>query len=270
MSSQHKDTYWTLWQVLNWIICRKPQNQPPWQFTAFEQDGSGVPDRELLPPLEIDAAQPGKAELGIRNLETGEVTEYILREPLPIDNVVDAAERALVNTLQKGSMKVRGRSPGNDLHDEVDARNWVTPQFTDKQGVKIRSTEFEDIRFLADEIQREWPETSQGLLHHFLSGGDKDQPDESSPSAHSSKHDKKPSSRKHDAIDDALLKNRISNVLALARDRWPDPKRRPGYMPMAKELVRAQGKSLEFKSETVRKILAGTYPTSQRLGISKL
>ena len=82
--------------------------------------------------------------------------------------------------------------------------------------------------------------------------------------------DKKPSSRKHDAIDDALLKNRISNVLALARDRWPDPKRRPGYKPMAKELVRAQGKSLEFKSETVRKILAGTYSASQRLGISKL
>jgi hypothetical protein len=74
--------------------------------------------------------------------------------------------------------------------------------------------------------------------------------------------------RSHDAIDDARLRNRINNVITLARNKWPDQKKRPGPRIMAKELQRTHGKSLEFKSETVRKILDGTYPPSKRLGIS--
>jgi hypothetical protein len=63
------------------------------------------------------------------------------------------------------------------------------------------------------------------------------------------------------------LKNLIKNVLTLANKKWPDPEKRPGIAPMAKELVREHGKSLEFKLETIRKILAGTYPASKHLGI---
>jgi hypothetical protein len=93
---------------------------------------------------------------------------------------------------------------------------------------------------------------------------------ESSTTAHPSENDEKHSKRKHDAADEALLKNRIDKVLTLARKKWPNSNNRPGYKPMARELVREHGKSLGFKFETVRKILAGTYPASKRLGISGL
>ena len=93
---------------------------------------------------------------------------------------------------------------------------------------------------------------------------------QNSTNAHPSENDEKHSKRKHDAADDALLENRIYNVLTLARQKWPDSNKRPGYKPMAKELVRVHGKSLGFKFETVRKILAGTYPASKRRGISGL
>ncbi len=93
---------------------------------------------------------------------------------------------------------------------------------------------------------------------------------ESSTTAHPSENDEKHSKRKHDAIDDARLKNRIDNVIISARKKWPDSKKRPAYKEMAKELVRVHGKSLGFQFETVRKILAGTYPASKRRGISGL
>lgn len=168
MSNQHEDTYWTLWQVLNWIICRKPENLPPSYFTAIQQVRAGLPDRKLLPPLEIDGAHPGEAEYATHDPNTGQVTEWYAKEPLPVDSIVDDAENALTNTVQKRTIKIIVRSVGADLHEEANAWLWVNPHFTDRQGVRIRSTEFEDPRFLADEVKKEWPETSNGLLAKYV------------------------------------------------------------------------------------------------------
>ena len=281
MSIQHEDTYWTLWQVLNWIICRKPENLPPWQFTALEQVRSGIPDRELLPPLEIDEVQPEKAELGIRNLETGEVTDYFVAERLPIDSVVDDAERALINTLQKGPIKAISKPPGSDLYEKVDALPWVALRFTDKQGAMAGSTEFEDLRFLADEIKLEWPEDSPGLLALHLpeivsglsqiEGG-----------TTATRHDqpKNKGQRKADAEQggpqkslspkEQVHKYEIENILRMARQLWPEAKKRPEVRRMAKDLLAEHGDEISFQFEAVRKILDGSYPPSQRFDIAGL
>lgn len=76
--------------------------------------------------------------------------------------------------------------------------------------------------------------------------------------------------RIRDPQEDAMLKNRIEMVLALARRKWPDPKSRPGVKPMARELVRLHRNELGYKFDAVRRILDGTYSVSRRFGISGL
>jgi hypothetical protein len=93
---------------------------------------------------------------------------------------------------------------------------------------------------------------------------------ESNTTAHSSEKNEKHFKRKHDAADEALVKNRINKVLALARKRWPDSRKRPDYATMARELVREHRTSLELRFEAVRKILAGSYSASKRRGIPGL
>ena len=83
---------------------------------------------------------------------------------------------ALSNALKKGSIKAIGRPPGGDLYEEMGALFWRSSRFTDKQGAKAGSTEFEDIQFLADEIRQEWPEASRGLLAEYISERDEQSP----------------------------------------------------------------------------------------------
>lgn len=75
---------------------------------------------------------------------------------------------------------------------------------------------------------------------------------------------------KRDGVADAALKPRIKRVLAIARRKWPDPKKRPEIDVMAKELARVHSRELQYKFETIRKILKGTYKTSKRLDIDGL
>lgn len=83
--------------------------------------------------------------------------------------------------------------------------------------------------------------------------------------------EKKPQARRsRDVEADANLTNRIEMVLAKARRRWPDPKKRPEIDVMAKELERLYGKELGYKFQTIRKILRGTYRSLVRLGIPGL
>ena len=76
--------------------------------------------------------------------------------------------------------------------------------------------------------------------------------------------------RKRDVEADAKLKNRINKVLAKARTKWQDPKKRPEIDVMAKELFRLHKKDLGYKFEAIRKILRGTYGPSVRLKIDGL
>ena len=85
------------------------------------------------------------------------------------------------------------------------------------------------------------------------------------------------SNRKRNVETDAILKNRIEMVLAAARRRWPDPKKRLAIDVMAKDLERLereqklpQKKRHGYKFETIRKILSGTYKTSIRHKIAGL
>ena len=74
--------------------------------------------------------------------------------------------------------------------------------------------------------------------------------------------------RRHTKEADVRLANRIKIVLSVAKRRWQDQTNRPGRNEMARLLgedkaVRATG----YKSQTIRKILDGTYSASRRLDI---
>jgi len=93
----------------------------------------------------------------------------------------------------------------------------------------------------------------------------------------SDKEEKPQAKRKRDVGADAKLRSRIENVLAKARRKWRDPKKRPAIDVMARELERLDRdpklphkERLGFKFETIRKILKGTYKTSARLKIAGL
>ncbi len=268
LSSQLEETFWTLWQVLNWIICRKPENLLPWYFNAIEQVKAGISDREL-------SEEP---VLGIRNPETEEVTDYYVAKRTPLDDLVDDAIEALTNKLKKGSLKAIGGRRETGEYEEINGLAWWTLILTDKQGARSRSGEFEDIRFLADEIKRGWPETSNGLLALELSGKESNH-SQAEGSTNAARHDQQEnkSQRKADAEQDAhprsvsfkdrALKDEIEKVRRLARQQWPKAKERPEVRRMARELLDKSGKEIPFKFETVRKILDGAYSPSQRLNI---
>ncbi len=59
-----------------------------------------------------------------------------------------------------------------------------------------------------------------------------------SPAESSDKHKRPRRNRKHDVEAVANLKNSIEKVLAKARNKWPDPKKRPEIDAMARELER--------------------------------
>ncbi len=90
--------------------------------------------------------------------------------------MVDDAENALVNILQRGPIRAIGRPPGSGPYEKVSALFWVSSRFTDKQGAESGSAEFEDIRFLADKIKQKWPEASRGLLAEYISERDEQSP----------------------------------------------------------------------------------------------
>ena len=73
--------------------------------------------------------------------------------------------------------------------------------------------------------------------------------------------------RKHDTEKDALLRNKLEQVLAAARTL--KGKSGMAIRPLA-EMVSRQKKDQGFGEETVRKILAGRYPAQKRLGIAGL
>ena len=67
---------------------------------------------------------------------------------------------------------------------------------------------------------------------------------------------------------DALLTNRINTVLSVANRLWPEPTNQPGRNEMAKLLVFDEHvRKTGYKSQTIRKILNGTYSASRRLDI---
>ncbi len=82
--------------------------------------------------------------------------------------------------------------------------------------------------------------------------------------------DQEQTNRKRDVEADALLKNQIEAVLALARTEWPKGKKFPGTKPAAKDLLRKHRGKLNYKFSAVCKILDGTYPASRRLGIPSI
>lgn len=73
--------------------------------------------------------------------------------------------------------------------------------------------------------------------------------------------------RRRNAQDAALQRNRIEAVLAAAKARWPDRRKRPATTVMVKELDRLK-RTQGFAPDTLRKILAGKYAPATRLGIN--
>jgi hypothetical protein len=74
--------------------------------------------------------------------------------------------------------------------------------------------------------------------------------------------------RKRNPEKDMILKLKIETVLAAAKRLWPEGKRPPGRNQAARRLVDEDTvKETDYAVETLRKILRGTYPVSQRLGI---
>ena len=73
--------------------------------------------------------------------------------------------------------------------------------------------------------------------------------------------------RKTDTAEDALLRNRIDQVIAAARAI--DPKGAMDLRPLSEEVYQ-RNKRQGLKPGTVRKILAGRYPAQKRLGIAGL
>ena len=82
--------------------------------------------------------------------------------------------------------------------------------------------------------------------------------------------DKDPRKRNRGAEADAILKNRIEMVKAVARTEWADKNKRPGWKTMARHLEETQGKKLGYERGAIRLILKGTYKASKRLGIPGL
>jgi hypothetical protein len=66
------------------------------------------------------------------------------------------------------------------------------------------------------------------------------------------------------------LKDEIEKVLRIARQQWPEAKKRPEVRRMAKDLLAEHGDEISFQFEAVRKILDGSYPPSQRFDIAGL
>ena len=90
--------------------------------------------------------------------------------------------------------------------------------------------------------------------------------------------EKKPrAARKRDAAADKISEIRYKKVKAKALRTWSNPKTRPGYRAMAdalatadKQLDKKHPNRLGFASETMRKILDGTYGPARDLGIGPL
>ncbi len=119
------------------------------------------------------------------------------------------------------------------------------------------------------EIRRDQLDTLVGMTHFKSTDSEETAEEEGQPAgATDTQHRKRP--RKQDIGKDALKKIKIKTVVAKAKTKWPDRKKRPGINAMARELVRTHHKELGFDYETVKKILAGTYPASKRLGVPRL
>ena len=74
--------------------------------------------------------------------------------------------------------------------------------------------------------------------------------------------------RKRNAHNDMIMKLKIESVLAVAKRLWPEGKPRPGRNQAARRLAEEDTvKETGYSVETLRKILNGKYPASQRLGI---
>ncbi len=74
--------------------------------------------------------------------------------------------------------------------------------------------------------------------------------------------------RQRDPLEDAELRVRIETVLAAAKNRWPCLDEIPGRNKMSRILAADQCiKEIGYTEHTVRKILGGDYPASQRLNI---
>lgn len=83
-----------------------------------------------------------------------------------------------------------------------------------------------------------------------------------------SDEDKKRKPRKHNADQDFKLRNKIETVLAAAKRLYPDPKKMPEKNQLARLLeVDDLVRPTEYKYETIRKILDGSYSASKRLDI---
>ena len=251
MSTDRKDTYWTLWRVLNWIICREPEDLWPWGFTALKQP-AGAAQRKL-------SEEP---MLAVANRKTGKTEKYYEAQHDPLDDLVDDAESDLIGTLQNGTVEALGLKPEADVHERIDKLAWITLRFTDKQGAQSRSLKFENVQFPIADIKKEWPETSDGLLALRLSGEEDAQPPLEAMDTQPNRHS--------DPIKDAALKNRIEAALAAARN-LPRSKNNPmSVHAMAKALTKSHGKKLGFGFEAFKKILAGTYGPMDGLGIRRL
>ena len=84
-----------------------------------------------------------------------------------------------------------------------------------------------------------------------------------------SKEEKPRSRGKTDVRAKAELKIRIKSVHAIALRKWPNPKKRPRYKAMAKDLADNYGEKLDYKFSAIHQILIGTYPAAKRLGIGR-
>jgi hypothetical protein len=191
------------------------------------------------------------------------------------NSTLEDAENEAIAVLQQGRLRAIGLE--NDQGNPLDVPQiqwaelrfeWDPPRAVPKHVERAGASHWYNLKFVRSEVLEIWPDplalpAGAEIQTEPLSTDASH--DESKPS----ENDKTPSNRKHDAIDDAALRNRIDNVLVLARKKW-DSKSHPGYKPMARELVRVHGRSLGFKFDTVRKILDGTYSASKRLGISGL
>ena len=170
--------------------------------------------------------------------------------------------KVLLRALADGSVLARGIRPPDRKFVAIPKGVWSSGQINWRASTVV-----------------DFPDVYQSVQVDRLQAGERDelrtipdpQPATPTPATIARENRQQRRKRRRSVEDDALLRNRIKSVLAVASRRWRDPQKRPELRQMARELARNQGAALGYKSEeTLRQILRGSYKPMRRLGIRRL
>ncbi len=238
---------------------------------AAETKEAGILPEDIAGDL-VEAAEFGEFEHPMYSREDAERVKYTYEETRE-DGTVETKETEQPGVgPYRSALRMRDEQPFNGvaIQNYIKARQ-TAPGATDRETRRIIAREVflsvEGLLCWCDEPEfAEWAKLRGLSRPRFI----EPQGDVSAPASDPTPTATCKPERRHDPLEDAALKNRIENVLAVAHRMWPNPKKWPKIDVMAKELARLHGRELGYKFETIRKILSGTYETSVRLKIAGL